>query len=101
MSSCHQHLWHCINTDNVTTLVNFYNKFGLALRPLNSRESQLYVSGVAPICIWERNEYPDKTIFIWTEQICPEFKMALKPIQQMACHKLAQVEMHNTCNFNR
>ena len=95
-----QLLWHCINTNKAITLLDFYNKLGLALRPLNSRDD-LYVSGVAPLCILEKGEFQDKSSLAWAEQICPEFKRAFHPIRQTVCKDLAQVEMKNTCNFNR
>ena len=101
MSTCQQHLWHCLNTNKAITLVDFYNKLGLALRPLKSRDNHIYVSTLAPLCISDKHDYPDKNVFVWSEQLCSEFKRAFNPIQQTVCQNLAQVEVQNTCNFNR
>ena len=81
--------------------MDFYNKLGLALRPLKSRDNHIYVSTVAPLCISEKHDYPDKNVFVWSEQMCLEFKRAFNPIQQTVFQNLAQVEVQNTCNFNR
>ena len=101
MSTCQQHLWHCLNTNDAISLVDFYNKLGVALRPLKTRDNHIYVSAVAPLCISEKHDYPDKNVFVWTEQICSEFERAFNPIQQTVCQNLAQVEVQNMCNFNR
>ena len=101
MNACQQHLWHCINTTKAITLVDFYNKLGLALRPLKSGDSHIFVSAVAPLYISEKGECQDKNAFVWTEQMCSEFERAFSPIQQTVCQNLAQVEVQNTCNFNR
>ena len=101
MNACQQHLWHCINTNKPITLVDFYNKLGLALRPLKSMDNHIYVSAIAPLCISEKYNHPDKNVFVWTEQMCSEFERAFNQIRQTVCQNLAQVEVQNTCNFNR
>ena len=104
MSSSQQKLWHCLitNTETMSGVVKFYNKFGLDLIPLDKRDKKFYVSSVAPLIILEENENQGKSLLMWPQKICPQFKNTFPQIQQvLGFENLANVEVPNACNFNR
>ena len=84
---------------NLNEVVTFYNKYGLEMRPLLLGEENFFLSNKAPLCIIEETTN-EKSMFMWSDQVCPDFQKAFGTISQEVCGKLKKVEMKNTCNFN-